>query len=56
MGGKLVDSIIGIAKDKGLERVWTSLPLESDSTRGLCKRLEFDIEEGEETFIATLPL
>ncbi len=56
LGKKLLDSIIGVAKDKGLERIWTIPPKESDRMRSLCKELGFDIEEREENFITTLTL
>lgn len=56
LGEKLLDSIIGIAKDKGLKEVWTNPPKEMDPMRGLCKKLGFEIEEKEETFLATLTI
>ncbi len=57
LGEKLVDSIIGIAKDKDLDSIYVIPRKENERMINLCRKLGFEIEEeDEETVRATLEL
>lgn len=57
LGEKLTDSIIGVAEDKGLEKIWATIMKKNIAMINLCEKLGFDINrESEDTVKATLRL
>ncbi len=57
LGKKLVDSIIGVAEDKGLNEIWGTMLKNNIKMIGLCEKLGFvKEEESEDTVKMTLKL
>ncbi len=57
LGEKLTDSIIGVAEDKKLEKIWGTILKNNTPMINLCRKLGFEIEkEDEDTVRATLRL
>lgn len=48
LGPKLVDVLIGIAEEKGLERIYGEVLTENEQMLALCKKLGFTIEAADE--------
>lgn len=57
LGEKLTDSIIGVAEDKGLEKIWATIRKKNVRMKNLARKLGFELEEGsDDTIKATLRL
>jgi acetyltransferase len=48
LGPKLVDVLIGIAEEKGLERIYGEILTENEKMLAICKKLGFTIEAADE--------
>ncbi len=56
LGTKLMDMLIGIAEEKGLESIYGIILPENESMIRLCKKMGFTIRRTEEEVMATLAL